>query len=165
MRHKRRLQRLCLLRRRPCPRGGGTGDVFYARLSHTGAGITGSWMRATSYSGGFDYNSCVEAISTIWCDWAGGIAYDEILGPDAPTVTQTVAATRRLQLRRRSRRAWDVATIWPGHPGLLAYRHLRPVWHRCHLRSLHGLLRDQTEELDFGWGARMTSQETILRIC
>jgi hypothetical protein len=72
------------------PGGGGTGDVFYARLSHTGGGIEGSWMRATSYDGGFDYNSCVEAISTIWCDWAGSIAYDEILGPDAPTVTQTV---------------------------------------------------------------------------
>jgi hypothetical protein len=72
------------------PGGGGTGDVFYARLSHTGGGITGSWMRATSYNGGFDYNSCVEAISTIWCDWAGSITYDEILGPDAPTVTQTV---------------------------------------------------------------------------
>jgi hypothetical protein len=72
------------------PGGGATGDVFYARLSHTGGGIIGSWMRATSYNGGFDYNSCVEAISTIWCDWAGAIAYDEILGPDALTLTQTV---------------------------------------------------------------------------
>jgi len=70
--------------------GGGTGDVFYARLSHTGGGIEGSWMPATSYVGGFDYNSCVEAISTIWCDWGGAIAYDEVLGPDALTVTRTV---------------------------------------------------------------------------
>lgn len=69
---------------------GGTGDVFYARLSHTGGGIEGSWMRATSSPIGFDYNSCVEAISTIWCDWAGSIAYDEILGPDAPTATLTM---------------------------------------------------------------------------
>jgi hypothetical protein len=72
------------------PGGGGTGDVFYARLSHTGGGIQGSWMRATSFDGGFDYNSCVEAISTIWCDAGGSLVYDEILGPDAPTVTQTV---------------------------------------------------------------------------
>jgi len=68
----------------------GTGDVFYARLSHTGGGIEGSWVRATSSPVGFDYNSCVEAISAIWCDWAGSIAYDEILGPDAPTATLTM---------------------------------------------------------------------------
>lgn len=71
--------------------GGATGDVFYARLSHTGAGIEGSWMRATSYSGGFDYNSCVETLSTIWCDWAGSVAYDEILSPGASMETSTVA--------------------------------------------------------------------------
>ena len=71
----------------------GTGDVFYARLSHTGAGIEGSWMRATSSAAGFDYDSCVEAIGTIWCDWGGSVVYDEILGPDAPTVTQTVTVS------------------------------------------------------------------------
>jgi len=60
--------------------------VYYARLSHTGGGIEGSWMSATPYPGS---GSCVEALNSIWCDWGGSIAHDVILGSDIPTVTQT----------------------------------------------------------------------------
>lgn len=67
---------------------GATGDVYYARLSHTGGGIIGSWTNATGILG-FANGSCVEAIGSIWCDWGGGVAHDVILGPDALTVTQT----------------------------------------------------------------------------
>jgi len=63
-----------------------TGDVYYARLSD--GGIQGSWLRATSIPG-FGYGSCVVALSSIWCDWGGGIVHNVILGPSTPTVTTT----------------------------------------------------------------------------
>jgi len=76
----------------PTGRQATTGDVYYARLLHTGGGILGSWTPATGMPVGFGYGSCVQAIRSIWCDWHGSIAHDVILGPDMPTVTQTETA-------------------------------------------------------------------------
>jgi hypothetical protein len=80
----------------PTGRQGTTGDVYYARLSHTGGGIIGAWTPATGMPVGFGYGSCVEAIGSIWCDWHGGIAHDVILGPEIPTVTQTETAAEAI---------------------------------------------------------------------
>jgi hypothetical protein len=73
-----------------CVGGDDSGDVFYARLSHTGGGIIGTWQRATSAPSGFGYDTCVQALSSIWCAEGGTIYYDQILGTDALTAIQTI---------------------------------------------------------------------------
>jgi len=72
------------------PNDNGGHNVNFARLSHTGGGIEGSWMPATNFpASGYAYGSCVEALNSIWCDWTGSITHDVILESDIPTVTQT----------------------------------------------------------------------------